>query len=76
MEAGADPERILGLNYQSIQNLSCCDTFEEVCFWIVGGVMDEFIDAVRETPDSPPGKYERPYYSCGKTSRPNLPWQT
>ena len=57
VEAGADPERILGLNYQSIQNLSCCDTFEEVCFWIVG-VMDEFIDAVRETPDSPSGQVQ------------------
>ena len=57
VEAGADPERILGLNYQSIQDLSCCDTFEEVCFWIVG-VMDEFIDAVHETPDSPSGQVQ------------------
>jgi len=57
VEAGADPERILGLNYQSIGDLSRCETFEEVCFWIVR-VMDEFMDAVQDTPDLPSGQVQ------------------
>lgn len=45
VEAGADIEAILGMNYDSVQRLSRLDDFEGLCFWIVR-VLDQFIDAV------------------------------
>lgn len=45
VEAGAEPQLILGLNYEAIQRLSHLDAFEDVCFWIVG-VLDKFLDGV------------------------------
>jgi len=45
VEAGAEPQLILGLNYEAIQRLSRLDAFEDVCFWIVG-VLDKFLDGV------------------------------
>jgi two-component system response regulator YesN len=45
VEAGADIESILGMNYDSVQRLSRVDDFEGLCFWIVK-VLDQFIDAV------------------------------
>ena len=45
VEAGAEPQLILGLNYEAIQRLSRLNAFEDVCFWIVG-VLDKFLDGV------------------------------
>lgn len=45
VEAGADIEAILGMNYDSVQKLSRLDDFEGLCFWIVR-VLDQFMDAV------------------------------
>lgn len=47
VEAGADLERLLGLNYQSVERLSHLDTIEELCFWIVR-MLDQFMDSVSE----------------------------
>lgn len=57
VEAGADPERILGLNYESVGLLSRCAVFEELCAWIVR-VLDEFLTAVPDAADSTRGGRE------------------
>jgi len=54
VEAGAEPQLILGLNYEAIQKLSCLDALEDVCFWIVG-VLDKFLDGVANAPMSSSG---------------------
>ncbi|MDI7247230.1 MAG: PocR ligand-binding domain-containing protein [Bacillota bacterium] len=47
VEAGAHLERLLGLNYHCIEDLSRLDTFDGLCFWIVQ-MLDQFMDSVRE----------------------------
>jgi len=54
VEAGAEPQLILGLNYSAVQALSRLDAFEDICFWIVG-VLDKFLDAVANAPQSHSG---------------------
>ncbi len=54
VEAGAEPQLILGLNYEAVQTLSHLDAFEDVCFWIVG-VLDKFLDGVANAPESNSG---------------------
>ena len=54
VEAGAEPQLILGLNYEAVQTLSRLDAFEDVCLWIVG-VLDKFLDGVANAPQSRSG---------------------
>ncbi len=54
VEAGAEPQLILGLNYEAVQRLSRLESFEDVCFWIVD-VLDNFLDAAASAPESDSG---------------------
>ncbi|MEW6226978.1 MAG: PocR ligand-binding domain-containing protein [Bacillota bacterium] len=47
VEAGADLERLLGLNYHCLEELSHLNTLEELCFWIVR-MLDQFMDSACE----------------------------
>ncbi|HHY48048.1 MAG TPA: helix-turn-helix domain-containing protein [Firmicutes bacterium] len=47
VEAGASLERVLGMNYRQVEELSRLDTIEDLCFWIVR-VLDQFMDSVYE----------------------------
>lgn len=44
VEAGADLERLLGLKYRCLEELSHLNTLEDVCFWTVR-VLNQFMDS-------------------------------
>ncbi len=48
VESGASLEKLLGLNYNFISELSDIELFENLCAWVVK-VLDTFLDAVTET---------------------------
>lgn len=48
VEGGGSLDKLLGLNYSFIAELSGIDTFEALCQWIVK-VLDTFLDSVYET---------------------------
>ena len=48
VEGGASLEKLLGLNYEFIADLSAKKNFDEICLWIVK-VLDVFMDTVYET---------------------------
>lgn len=48
VESGAELEKLLGMNYQFITQLSCQDNFEDICLWVVR-VLETFMDTVYET---------------------------
>lgn len=48
VEGGASLEKLLGLNYDYIEQLSEIEPIEETCAWIVK-VLDTFVDTVYET---------------------------
>lgn len=48
VEGGASLEKLLGLNYQYVQELSAIDSTEELFLWIVK-VMEKFIENVYQT---------------------------
>ncbi len=54
IEAGAEPQLMLGLNYEAVQKLSHLESFEDVCFWIVD-VLDKFLDGTASAPESNSG---------------------
>ncbi|HHY98183.1 MAG TPA: helix-turn-helix domain-containing protein [Firmicutes bacterium] len=47
VEAGASLDRVLGLNYQHVCELSLIDDFGDLCHWIVQ-LLDKFMDSVYE----------------------------
>lgn len=50
VEAGASMEKLLGLNYGYVEELSTIYKFEELCAWIVK-VLDTFLDVAAENKD-------------------------
>lgn len=50
VEGGANLQRLLGLNYEYVQELAKIEDLEEICIWIVK-VLDTFLDIVYETRD-------------------------
>ncbi len=48
VEGGASLDKLLGLNYSFISELSQKDLFEDICIWIVK-VLDTFMDTVYES---------------------------
>lgn len=48
VESGAELEKLLGMNYQFITELSRQDNFEDICLWLVR-VLETFMDTVYET---------------------------
>ena len=48
VEGGASLEKLLGLNYDFISELSHMDNIDELCYWLVK-VLDTFMDTVYET---------------------------
>ena len=51
VEAGASSQRVLGLNYASIDAFSKANTIEDACFWILD-VLNKFTDAIGCEQDS------------------------
>lgn len=51
VEAGASLEKLLGLNYDYVQELASLESTEDICAWIVK-VLDAFINVVYETRES------------------------
>ena len=52
VESGAELERLLGLNYNFISEVSGIDGYEELCAWVVK-VLDTFLDTVYESRNLP-----------------------
>jgi len=48
VEGGASLEKLLGLNYNFISELSQMDDIDKICYWLVK-VLDTFMDTVYET---------------------------
>lgn len=52
VEGGAELDRLLGMNYNFISELSGISAFDEVCLWLVK-VLDKFMDTVYSTRATP-----------------------
>ena len=52
VEGGAELNRLLGMNYSFIGELSALNTFDEVCLWLTR-VLDKFMDTVYGTRATP-----------------------
>ena len=52
VESGAELDRLLGLNYNFISEVSAIDVYEDLCDWVVK-VLDQFLETVYESRNLP-----------------------